>query len=514
MSARHPASAATPAAAGPRRRWLRAAAALPLAAGLQGLPGRAAAQPPAGAASSAGTAASAGRAPAAPPDAAAFARRLRERERRDLVGIAAAQVGPWGRRIHLLGRRREDAPAPVEEHTVFELGSLTKAFVALALADGVLAGRWRLDDPVEDSLPDGVRLRDSKGQPVRLIDLATHRSGLPRMPGDLGPREIAMPYAGYTEARLWRFLRGWRAGVPRDTRFEYSNLGYGVLSLALARREGRRLEALLDERVFAPLGLQGLQIRRPTYAGDDPQRMAATVTALLQAPPRDATGHDAARRPAPAWEFDALAGAVGLVGPIGPVAGFMEAALGLRPHPLAEAFALCLRQRGPGEHPLHPFGLAWELSSIAGPRDTRWLFNQDGTTAGHSCSLWLEPGRRRGAAVLANSFASTRELALSGLDAGITERDFSLVHVRPELLRAYVGRYRLPRGDWLELVVDDARLWLRSPGGAAVELVSRMPLRFVARDRLLEVEFDDLPPRSLTLLVDGLETGPRFEREF
>ncbi|MFG5408253.1 serine hydrolase domain-containing protein [Piscinibacter sakaiensis] len=444
---------------------------------------------------------------------AAFERRLRERIGRDLVGVVAVQVGPWGRRVHRLGWRRAAERSPMEEDTVLELGSLTKPFVALALADGVLAGRWRLEDPAEDGLPDGLRLRDSTGAPLRLIDLATHRSGLPRMPANLLPRELAAPYSGYSPARLWDFVRQWVPTVPRDTRFEYSNLGYGLLSLVLARRDGgRSLDALLAQRVFAPLG-EGLQLRRPGYAGDDPARVLDALRQSMQAGRSDAVGHDADGRAVPRWEFDALAGAVGLVGPIAPVARFMEAALGLFPHPLGPAFALCLQTSVPGETPLHPFGLAWEQAMLPGPGATRRLHNQDGATGGFSSSVWLEPERRRGVAVVANSFAETRELALAGLDPSIGPADFGVLYLPPEQLRPYVGRYRTARGERLELLLQGRRLWVREPSGAGLELVPQTPMRFFARDRQLGVVFEELPPRGLRLQADGRAPGLRFLRE-
>lgn len=443
---------------------------------------------------------------------AAFSDKLQERLLLDGVGFAAAQVDAQGVRLATLGVMRQGSPAPVTAQTLFELGSMTKAFVALLLADAVLAKRASFDDPIEADLPDGLKLRDAQGEPLRLIDLATHRSGLPRMPTNVSRKEREDPYPFYTEQRLFDFLRQWKPAVARGERFEYSNLGYGLLAQILARREGRSLDAVLAQRIFAPLGLSDLFIRRPLTGGDDLAALGAAVSASLATAPREATGHGPARQPERAWQFDAMAGAVGLVGSIVPVGRFMQAALGLFDHPLQPAFALCLQQRTEGEHPLHPFGLAWEMSPIVTRSSQRMLFNQDGATAGFSSSLWLEPARRRGAVVLANAFIETRELALAGLDPGIGVDSFSRMQLAPEQLAPLVGSYVLDARYKLDLRSRNGRLWAQGTGQQEFELLPSAPRRFFTRHSSLEVQFDDGErPARLLVLRDG--KGLPFTRQ-
>lgn len=441
-----------------------------------------------------------------------FSDKLHERLLLDGVGFAAVQVDPAGLRLATLGVMRQGSPAPITSQTLFELGSMTKAFVALLLADAVLAKRVAFEDPVESGLPDGLRLRDAQGEPLRLVDLATHRSGLPRMPTNISRKEREDPYPFYTEPRMFDFLRQWKPEVGRGERFEYSNLGYGLLAQVLARREGRSFDALLAQRIFQPLGLSDIFIRRPLTGGDDLAALGAAVAASLATAPREAAGHGAARQPARAWQFDAMAGAVGLVGSVLAVGRFMQAALGLYDHPLQPAFALCLQQRTEGEHPLHPFGLAWEMSPMVNRSTQRLLFNQDGATAGFSSSLWLEPARRRGAAVLANAFIETRELALTGLDAGIRPDDFSRMQLAPDQLAPLVGSYVLDPRYKLELRSRDGRLWAQGTGQSEFELLPSAPRRFFARHSALEVQFNEGErPASLLVLRDG--KGLLFTRQ-
>ena len=433
-----------------------------------------------------------------------FATTLHKRVASDTVGLAAVQVGPAGMRLHILGLRRQGEPGPVTTQTVFEWGSLTKAFVALVLADGVLRGEWALDDPVEAGLPEGLKLRDRDGAPLRLIDLATHRSGLPRMPTNIGRKELGDPYPHYNEVRLNSFLRTWRPGHARGERFEYSNLGYGLLSRVLAQHSGQSLDSLLASRVLGPLGMNGVRIRRPLSGTDDLAAIGASIQAMRAASARDASGHGADRQPVSPWSFDVLAGAVGLVGPVEPLGRFMQAALCLIDHPLREAFALCLQQRTEGEHPLRPFGLAWELGPMVGRQSQRMLFNQDGATAGFSSSLWIEPARQRGAAVLANTFVETRGLALQGLDADIRSEDFARMQLPAEALLPLVGRYVLDPRYALDIRSRAGRLFAQGTGQVEFELLPMAPRRFFTRHNKLEVEFEDNPqPARLMVLREG-----------
>jgi serine-type D-Ala-D-Ala carboxypeptidase/endopeptidase len=233
-----------------------------------------------------------------------------------------------------------------------------------------------------------------------------------------------------------------------------------------------------------------MRIARPVPTGDDLAAIGRALTASLSIDSRLAAGHDGSRRPATPWRFDALAGAVGLIGSISSVGRFIQAAVGLRETPLAEAFAVCLRHRVESTHPLHPFGLAWEVSTIVAPKTTRVLYNQDGATAGFSSSLWIEPAQRRGAAVLANAFIETRSLALQALDASIDEDAFNRTLLPTSALVPLEGQYAaLDRGHVVSVKMTDAGLWLQGAGQPAFEMLPITARRFFIRESAVEIEF-------------------------
>jgi CubicO group peptidase (beta-lactamase class C family) len=116
----------------------------------------------------------------------------------------------------------------------------------------VAKGEVRLDDPVAKYLPTSVRVPSRNGKQITLIDLATQSSGLPRMPNNFTPADNANPYADYTVAQLYAFLSGYELTRDIGSRYEYSNLGVGLLGHALALRAGKSYEDLVTERILRP----------------------------------------------------------------------------------------------------------------------------------------------------------------------------------------------------------------------------------------------------------------------
>ena len=378
--------------------------------------------------------------------------------------------------------------------SVFEIGSITKTFTALLLADAVVRGEIKLDDAVESALPDGIKLRDSAGQPLRWADIATHRSDLPRLASNMAPAKVDDPYEDYDWALLRSFLKGWQPTVPRDSRFEYSNLGFGLLGHALALRQGTDYAALLTRRVLEPLGLQrDIGFGRPS---------------LLQ-------GHDAEGKPVAGWRFQSpTAGAGALHGSPRGLLRYAEAALGGYEHPLRAAFALCLQRRAAGGTPINPVGLAWQLAPLNG----RTLFNHDGGTGGFSSSLWLDPSRGRASVVLANAQVPVGDLALHVLDASVPLRDTSALRqssltLPADQLQPLAGVYAVTPQFKLTIRADGQRLFAQATGQGEFELFAKAPRRFFAKVTPLEIEFDGEQgmPAALTLHQGG--NKPRFVRE-
>lgn len=145
---------------------------------------------------------------------------------------------------------RLDAPAAPDADTVYRIGSITKSFTGLALLALRDEGALELDDPLAKWIPEAARLvyptRDAR--PLTLRQLATHTSGLPRMAQfmtDDAPSEDA----------IVKELRSLALETAPGTRFTYSNLGFGLLGIAVAHAAKLPYHDVIASRLLTPLGM-------------------------------------------------------------------------------------------------------------------------------------------------------------------------------------------------------------------------------------------------------------------
>ena len=360
------------------------------------------------------------------PDDAAVRKLLEERigQKRG-VGFAAVLVDANGTRIVMAGLTRQGGRA-IAADTEFELGSITKTFTSLLLADLVVQGEAALDDPVTKYLPQATALTQN-GKTVTLGQLATHTSGLPRLPGNLSPANPANPYADYDAAKLIAFLSGKPLEREPGVQYEYSNLGAGVLGHAITWRQGG-YEKQMRERVLAPLGMNDT---------------AVALTAAQRE--RFALGHDRTLTPVPPWDVAVLVGAGGLRSTPADMAKYLKAAIDPGAAPLAAAWKLAESPRVDGPDPTLRIALAWHVLT----RNGRTVVWHNGQTGGFASMMAFSPATGEGVVVLSNASISVDDLALHILDAAIPlsapPKEHIAVKVDAAVLDRIAGRYELAR---------------------------------------------------------------------
>lgn len=308
---------------------------------------------------------------------------LRERVEigRQSVGMIAVTLQDGRRELVTYGHAGTPGDRPLDMDSVFEIGSITKVFTALLLADMVQRREVALDDPVASLLPAGTKIPE-KGKPITLLDLATYTSGLPRMPSNFVPGDSRNPYVDYTAAMMMEFLASYALKHEPGTHYEYANLGFGLLGHALSTRLGRPYEALVLERICGPLGMADTRI---------------ALTPAMKA--RRVQAHDANLFPTPDWEFQVFAGAGALRSTANDLCTFVEAAMGQRETPLRQAFALLLATQRPAYKPTPDVALGWFVSH-GKLFDIVW---KDGGTGGTCSFVGFAPKRQRGGVVLSNA---------------------------------------------------------------------------------------------------------------
>ena len=316
-------------------------------------------------------------------------------EARRAVGIVAGLVDATGERFFASGATAPGGATAPDADTVFEIGSITKVFTSLALAEMVRRGEVRLDDPVAKFLPATVRVPSRDGREITLLDLSNQVSGLPRLPGNLKPADLGNPYAGYGSANLYEFLSGYALRRGIGEKYEYSNLGVGLLGHVLSLRAGVGYEELIRRRVLEPLGMTDTAITLP-----DPMKR------------RLAVGTGPSRLPVKYWDLDALAGAGALRSTARDMLKFLTAAMGLRETPLRSAFDLMLQKRRPTGTPDLDIGLGWHIWNRYG---TEIVWHNGGTGGFRSFAGYVT-ANKTGVVVLCNTSFSVDDLGLHALE--------------------------------------------------------------------------------------------------
>jgi serine-type D-Ala-D-Ala carboxypeptidase/endopeptidase len=292
------------------------------------------------------------------------------------------------------GSREALTGGPVNEKTMFEIGSITKLFTALVLSDMANRGEVRLDEPVAELLPAGTRVPVRDGRAITLRDLASQYSGLPRIPTNLVWRDNpADPYAGYTAENLYQFLATHELiRTPGDS-YEYSNVGFGLLGHALVLRAGATgYESLIRARILDPLRMDDTVIAIPS-------RLTANV----------AVGHDDSLDPVSDWNFDVLAGAGAFRSNLSDLLLFMDAVCD-QGSPIASMIGPLITPRDQG-------GL--ELGPPLPPHpDGAISLGHGGRTGGFCCFVRCIPEWERGVAVLSNArIGAVVDLGIHVLDS-------------------------------------------------------------------------------------------------
>lgn len=406
--------------------------------------------------------------PAAPamstsPSDADVQRILAERigELGEHYGIVVGLVDASGRRVLSRGSFAKGNERALDGDTLFELGSISKVFTSLLLQIAVERGEMRLDDPLGRHLPAGTQVPSFNGRPITLHHLATHTSGLPRVPTNLTVKDANDPYADYTVENLYEFLASAELTREPGSEYAYSNLGAALLARALLVRTGKSYAELVRERITEPLGM-------PHTWVDVPEDVRARL----------AMGHTQTLAEAPLRTRIAMIGNGGVFSTAKDMLTFLSASMGLVDTPLASAFERIATPQRPINDEGGTVGLGWHIDAGKGA-DVVW---HNGGTAGFTTFAGYVRDQRVGVVVLSN--ASTPDgvddigmhlLAQGSLEPagapGVTpSRPRVKVALDPRLLDVYVGDYRLEAGPLMAMRREGDQFWVRLAEKASFRL--------------------------------------------
>jgi CubicO group peptidase (beta-lactamase class C family) len=415
-------------------------------------------------------------------------------QQKQAVGMVVGVIEPKGRRVVAYGSLATGDARRLDGDTIFEIGSISKVFTALLLADMVNRKEVALDDPAARYLREGVRMPERSGKSITLLDLATHSSGLPRLPDNFSSKDPRNPFAGYCVEDLYQFLSDYTLARDPGSECEYSNLGAGLLGHILACRAGTDYEGLVGARIAQPLSMPDTGI---TLSSSAKQRMA--------------TGHNAMLAPVASADLPTpFAGAGALRSSANDMLTFLEAFLGYKESPLAPAMKAMLDvRRTAGQTEI---GLGWFLHST----DGREIAGHSGRTGGFCSTVGFHPKERIGVVVLSNAStpSGVDDIGLHLLNAKAPLADpeppqvpkqHTEVPIDPKLLQHYTGRYQVTPNLILEITCDGDRLFAQGFAQATAlprfELFAEGERNFFAKVSDQQIAFETGPEGRATSLI-------------
>ena len=380
---------------------------------------------------------------------------------------------------------------PYDEHTAFEIGSVTKTMTAALLAEFIARGDVTLDDPLAKLLPKGTRVPAFGDRQITIGDIVTHTSGLPSIPEQWRLSNISNPYAGVTEADLLGALAATQLTRAPGSKWEYSNFAVMVLSYALAKRSGTDYETLLRERLLVPLGMNN------TYVTKRPPQVRLTQ------------GHLSNATPAVPWDFPPdMAGVGGVRATLPDMVRYLEAELGTRDSAITPALTQTQRQVARVDG--HAMAMTWMLSGVK----DRTIVAHEGGTGGYSSFVAFDRAAKR-AVVLLSDTSQTSIGDFSVLGRHLLEPAVLVGPARKvaaadsKLVDALVGTYQLESG---------LRAQLRRKGNALTIQADGQPefeMGYDSAGDFYPLQFDAVlrPLRKSdgTYALTWFQSGGRFE---
>ena len=285
-----------------------------------------------------------------------------------------------------INKTQEVLPDPAD--TFFEIGSVTKTFTTLLMAKQVIAGKMKLEDPINKYLPDSITALTIGNTPLTLKHLANHTSGLPRLPANIfnGKVDPQDPYRHYLSDSLYHFMKTYQVKETPGTKFSYSNLGAGLLGMILENTTGKSFNHLIVEEIARPLG------------------MFKTKVELTKIDEKNfAQGYDERGQATAPWDLASLKGSGAIRSTLNDMVIFIQAQLG-QENPLSKAIELTHQKTFSSIE--QDMGLGWRINK----NQTSSYLHHSGGTGGFRSFVGFDKHRQIGVVILSNAAEEVTEI--------------------------------------------------------------------------------------------------------
>jgi len=392
-------------------------------------------------------------------------------------GIVVGYFDPDGVSYYSYGSTGLAGDWTPNEYTLFEIGSISKSFTGILLADMVRRGEVKLSDPIEKYLPAGASVPQYDGVSITLEDLASHRSSMPRMPANATSTDSMNPLENYTTDLLYQALAEVELSRPIGQEYEYSNFGMGLLGFLLERASGKTYQQLVVERIASPLAIPDTLIKP---SKDMRQRFARGYSAA-----GDTVSHN---------RLPVLAGAGALTSTAADMVQFLKANVGAIDSPVFKAMNLSHQPRIETGQPDMQYGLGWNIASYANGRE---IISHGGVTEGFNAFAGFEQSSQMGVVVLTNSAGEGDNdigLHLLNPDLPLVSRQVHTTSgetIPEELLQTYVGKYafEVSPDTIMTIRLNNGLLSMQVEGQPEYKLYPKSAAEFFMKEAAVTVSF-------------------------
>lgn len=301
-------------------------------------------------------------------------------ERGEAVGLVVGVIKDRQMYTYSYGETARGNGKLPDQHTVFEIGSITKTFTGTLLALQVVRGKVKLDDPIGKYLPDSIPTPVFEGVPVTMVSLSNHSSGFPRLAPNMfnGALNMKNPYAQYSNEKLFRFVKNFKPQRKVGDKYEYSNVAAGLLGVLLARNAKTNYATLLEREITLPLQMKDTKIQL-TESMKSRFAQGYTKDMELQVP----------------WDFQDIAGMGGIRSTMHDMLIYARVNMSKQPSTLEKAMVLAHQETFSGESKV---GLGWHYFI----KDGRTWVVHNGQTGGYYSFIGVDAETGVAVVVLSN----------------------------------------------------------------------------------------------------------------
>jgi len=401
---------------------------------------------------------------------------------KSVVGVSIAIIENDKVEYINIGLVNQQEKLPVTSDSLFEIGSISKTFTSIALANMVIEGKVKLDDPVKNYLPKSIKMPSKKGKEITLASLANHSSGLPRLPSNMPYSDPLDPYADYSVELMYEFLNGYEPTRDVGEKFEYSNLGVGLLGHVLGLIDRKSYQQVVTDRVLKPMAMQNTFV-------DVPQSYLKFLS----------DGHDSQGKPTKHWQLSTLAGAGAIKSNIKDMATYLRG--NIDQNLLDRSLKLTLKQSINFGDKNPKIGLAWILAEHK--TGSYWWHN--GGTGGFRSFIGFDPQMKKGIVILentANGMDAIGSAYMMGTLTKLRSDILDVVQVDEAKLKSLNGHYQLAPNFIMTVTNEEKQLYVQATGQVRVPMAAKSNLEFVNPKIQARITFElDSKGQALALVL-------------